>query len=134
MWPVRAGGWKTLSTHTILGPPQPARYADLQTNTARPRGPARSLFAAFDRLDEYFATKRRQSLGRRRWLLSWTPTDDGRWLARLSAPGVARTIERAADTRNAAIGRAVGAMNRLLKFRERIAACKAADKPGPLTR
>jgi hypothetical protein len=66
-----------------------------------------------DRIDEYRARRLRIRFGRKRWLLSWQPDPDGRWRARLSGPGLARTIERTAGTRSRAIRRSARAMERI---------------------
>jgi hypothetical protein len=70
-----------------------------------------------DLADERRAPRSREAFGRRGWLLTWQRDADGRWRARLSSPGVPRTVERTASSRRRAVARAALAMDRLLSFR-----------------
>lgn len=81
----------------------------------------------FDRLDERLARLRREAFGRRGWLLSWQRRPDGSWLARLSGPGLARTIERSARTRSCAILRTARVMARIRAFRAQPRTCPGPD-------
>jgi hypothetical protein len=72
---------------------------------------------ACDAVDEAWARRRREALGRRGRLLSWHRDADGRWRARLSGPGATRTVERRGRTRAAAIARSVRALSRATAFR-----------------
>ena len=67
-----------------------------------------------DRRDERLACMLREEYGRRRRLLSWTKDPDGLWRARISGPGVERTLERTGRTRTQAAEAAALAMDRLL--------------------
>lgn len=62
--------------------------------------------AVRDQWDDHWAVRRRAVLARRRWLVSWTRREDGSWLARVSAPELPVTIERAGKSRRLAIQRA----------------------------
>jgi hypothetical protein len=62
-----------------------------------------------DEVDEERARRVRHQLGQRRWLVSWSQIDGGKWLARLSGPGRPETIERSGRTRVHAIELAVAA-------------------------
>ena len=60
-----------------------------------------------DEHDERWARWMREEFGQKKWLVSWLRLDDGRgWLARLSCPEVADTLEADGRTRCLAIGRA----------------------------
>jgi hypothetical protein len=74
----------------------------------------------FDRLDERRARRFRTVLGRRQWLVSWEWIGDGCWLARLSCPSLATTLERTGRTRTRAIGRATRALTLHLTFRDEL--------------
>ncbi len=67
-----------------------------------------------DEVDEERARKLRHELGQRRWIVSWSSTEDGPWLARVSGPGHPETIERSGLTRIHAIELAVEALGRCL--------------------
>lgn len=56
-----------------------------------------------DRRDDRRARRRRDELGRRRWLVSWQSRRDGWWVARVSCPQDPETVERAGATRLDAI-------------------------------
>ena len=71
----------------------------------------------FDGVDEDRAIKLRVDLGKKRWLLSWEPRDDGAWLARISPPGPSRTIVRHGRTRVEAIERAVGTLRQSMELK-----------------
>lgn len=83
-----------------------------------------SLRAQFDQRDQRRACRLRQHYGRRRWLLSWLPLDDRRWLARLSCPELAETVEAVGRTRCEAIALADLTLSTSL-------ALGAADSPEP---
>ncbi|HEY2158697.1 MAG TPA: hypothetical protein VGH33_23905 [Isosphaeraceae bacterium] len=68
-----------------------------------------------DEVDEERARRLRDELGQRRWIVSWSLTDEGPWLARVSGPGHAETIERSGLTRIHAIELAAEALGRCLK-------------------
>jgi hypothetical protein len=71
----------------------------------------RSLWKSWlDRRDNRRARRRRQALGRRRWLVSWYPRRDGWWVARISGPDDPETVERAGASRIDAIDRAERAL------------------------
>ncbi|HWE38565.1 MAG TPA: hypothetical protein VG406_18485 [Isosphaeraceae bacterium] len=71
----------------------------------------RSLWNSWlDRRDDRRARRRRQVLGRRRWLVSWRPRRDGWWVARVSCPSDPETIERAGASRIEAIDHAERAL------------------------
>jgi len=52
--------------------------------------------------------------------VSWHRVGDGPWLARLSCPSLASTLERTGTSRTKAIGRAARALTLLLTFRDQI--------------
>lgn len=79
----------------------------------------RYLQTRCDRRDERRARELRDGLGRRRWLLSWAPVDDHRWLARLSCEELTETVEEVAGTRCEAIRLAELALRRSLEHRDR---------------
>ncbi|MEO6808212.1 MAG: hypothetical protein ABI353_03770 [Isosphaeraceae bacterium] len=56
-----------------------------------------------DRQDDNLARSLREEFGEMQWLVSWTRLDDGAWLARLSGPGVSRTVEAVGPSRCEAI-------------------------------
>jgi hypothetical protein len=58
-------------------------------------------------IDEQRAKKLRHEFGQRLWILSWHPSEQGTWLARLSGPGCPETIERTGRTRAEAISGAL---------------------------
>jgi hypothetical protein len=58
-------------------------------------------------MDEQRAKKLRHDFGLRHWILSWQPSEEGAWLARLSGPGCAETVERTGRTRSEAIAGAL---------------------------
>jgi hypothetical protein len=62
-----------------------------------------------DEVDEERARRIRHQLGQLRWIVSWSRTDEGPWLARLSGPGHPETIERSGRTRVHAIEQATDA-------------------------
>jgi hypothetical protein len=74
----------------------------------------RWIGAILDRRDERLACVLREEYGQRRRLLSWTRDPDGLWRARISGPGVVRTLERTGRTRTQAAEAAAAAMDRLL--------------------
>lgn len=61
-----------------------------------------------DRADELAARRLRHTLGRRRWIVSWSPERgcDANWRARISCPEIELTIERASTSRCRAIVKA----------------------------
>ncbi len=68
-----------------------------------------------DQQDERLARRRREALGRARWLVSWMPSErGGPWLARLSCPQWPDTVESTGRTRCEAISRAELILNRAL--------------------
>ena len=77
-------------------------------------GPFRWVWTVFDCRDERRARALRESYGKRLRLLSWVRDSDGRWRARLSGPGVERTLERTGRSRARAAESAAVAMDRLL--------------------
>jgi hypothetical protein len=74
-----------------------------------------------DRRDERRALRLRDSLGRRRWLVSWRrevdDDGDGCWCARVSCPALVDTLERTGKTRTEAIERAARVLTLRLNFR-----------------
>lgn len=88
----------------------------------------RALASLADATDDSAARRVRHELGLRGFLLSWT-LDGGLWTARLTAPGVARTVCRAGETRATAIERAVDAADRIVKQRA-VAGWPGPRKPG----
>jgi len=73
----------------------------------------------FDGVDEDRAMKLRIHFGQRRWVVSWEPREDGTWLARISSPGVSRTIVRHGRTRVEAIDRAARTLQQAVNLRLR---------------
>lgn len=59
--------------------------------------------ALMDEIDEERARRLRREFGQRRWILSWMPTENARWMARVSGPGHPDTVERTGRTRAEAI-------------------------------
>jgi len=80
-----------------------------------------------DGLDDLLARVARTRLGRRIWLVSWHRGPGRRWTARLSGPGVDRTVERSGLTRCGAVVRASLALSHLQK---RIAPASRPRPPG----
>ena len=66
-----------------------------------------------DEIDEERARRLRHEFGQRRWILSWNREVEG-WVARLSGPGVAETIEQVGRTRVEAVERAAVALREAL--------------------
>lgn len=93
--------------------------------------PARFVAGLIDRRDEEGARRERVLLGRRGLLLSWQRGAAGGWTARLSGPGLVRTIERTAWSRARAITLAVRAFDRILALRVR-ASRRASPAPWDL--
>lgn len=56
-----------------------------------------------DNVDLARAVRIRNEYGRVRWLVSWYPQEDGFWLARLSCPTIAETVEALGQSRCLAI-------------------------------
>lgn len=77
------------------------------------------LLAYREEHDERWARLMREEFGRRRWILSWQRREgaDG-WIARLSCPRLAETIEREGNSRCHAIGRANRALVAAIKEAE----------------
>jgi hypothetical protein len=71
----------------------------------------RYLIKILDEIDESRAIQRRLEFGRKRWLLSWLPSEGGQWIARLSDSGPMATIESRGKTRVEAIDRAARLLN-----------------------
>ncbi len=92
-------------------------------------GPGPLVARLIDRADERLARRRRESFGRRHWLLSWQRESDGRWKARLSGPETVHTVERTATTRSRAIDRSARALTRLGTIRDRLDAGPTPDSP-----
>ena len=83
-----------MNIRAIPGPVRPALNQWLHK-----WNPLRAVSRAFDQRDERQACRRRATLGRRGWLVSWDQEPDGQWRARLSGPDVLHTIERVSRTR-----------------------------------
>jgi len=77
-------------------------------------GPLRWIVGFWDRIDNRRACELREAYGQRLRLLSWERDPDGRWGARLSGPGIERTIVRTGRSRFRAAEAASVAMDRLL--------------------
>lgn len=77
---------------------------------------SKSVGEISDWLDERQAQRLRQNYGQVGWLVSWQREEEGGpWLARLSCPGWAETIERYGVTRRTAINKADRALRALLR-------------------
>ena len=74
-----------------------------------------SIGAMSDWLDERQAQRLRRQYGPCGWLVSWQREGSGPWLARLSCPQWAETVERVGATRCAAISRADHALRAALR-------------------
>ncbi len=83
--------------------------------TTREKPTCKSMDALMDNLDEERARILRHGMGLRRWIVSWSLTEEGPWLARVSGPGHAETIERSGLTRIHAIELAAEELGRCLK-------------------
>jgi hypothetical protein len=79
--------------------------------------PLRAVAGLLDGWDERAARRLRESLGKRGRLVSWSREADGRWRARISGPGVVRTLERTGRTRHRAVTRSIDALDRLPALR-----------------
>jgi hypothetical protein len=99
-----------------------------------PYSPAALVVLVSDRLDERHAQKVRSTLGQKKLLVSWHLEPGGRWKARLSAPGLAHTIERTGFSRRRAIDRAMQALNRLPELRAGLARRRPQDPPSGVRR
>jgi len=66
-------------------------------------GRKRSFAQVMDNVDQARAVRIRNEYGRVRWLVSWYPQEDGFWLARLSCPTIAETVEALGQSRCLAI-------------------------------
>jgi hypothetical protein len=66
-----------------------------------------------DELDETRAKRLREQYGLRKWILSWMP-EGKKWMARISGPGHADTIEAIGRTRFEAIERAARALEAVM--------------------
>ena len=80
-------------------------------------GPFRWIGGILDRRDERRARKLRLEYGRRLRILSWQRMRCGTWQARLSGPGLDRTVERIGSTRVRAAKAASEAMDHLFVMR-----------------
>lgn len=69
-----------------------------------------------DELDGQRAKRLREKYGLQRWVLSWMP-EGTKWMARISGPGHAETIERIGRTRVEAIERAALALEAAIPSR-----------------
>ncbi len=66
-----------------------------------------------DEIDETRAKGLREVYGLKRWVLSWMVQGDA-WMARISGPGHADTVERTGRTRVDAIEKAAAALKEVL--------------------